>query len=101
MKIELHIQKEKLQMYQQLQEITKKYKTVSIIQMNKVRSTQILPLRKTLKGEVEFVCVKDKVARKALESSDIPGIKEISRRTKRSMSCLYLQTCHHSNSMFY
>jgi len=69
--------KRKTQMYQQLQEIPKKYKVLSIIQMKKVRSTQILPLRKTLKGEVEFVCVKDKVAAKAIESLDIPGIKDM------------------------
>jgi large subunit ribosomal protein L10 len=69
--------KRKVQMYQQLQELPKKYKAVSIIQMRKVRSTQILPLRKSLKGEVEFVCVKDKVAAKALETSDVPGIKEM------------------------
>ena len=69
--------KRKVQMYQQLQELPKKYKAVSIIQMRKVRSTQILPLRKSLKGEVEFICVKDKVAAKALETSDVPGIKEM------------------------
>jgi large subunit ribosomal protein L10 len=69
--------KRKTQMYQQLQELPKKYKVLSIIQMRKVRSTQILPLRKTLKGEVEFVCVKDKVAAKALETLDVPGIKEM------------------------
>ena len=64
-------------MYQQLTELPKKYKVISIIQMNKVRSTQILPLRKTLKDQVEFVCVKDKVAAKALETLDIPGVKDI------------------------
>jgi len=45
--------------------------------MSKVRSTQILPLRKTLKGEVEFVSMKDKIARKAFSEMDVPGIKEI------------------------
>jgi len=69
--------KRKSQMYQQLTELPKKYKVMSIIQMKKVRSTQILPLRKTLKGDVEFVCVKDKVAAKALASLDIPGVKEM------------------------
>jgi len=69
--------KRKSQMYQQLTELPKKYKVMSIIQMRKVRSTQILPLRKTLKGDVEFVCVKDKVAAKALASLDIPGVKEM------------------------
>ena len=64
-------------MYQQLQELPKKYKVVAIIKTTKVRSTQLLPLRKALKGDVEFVSIKDKVARKALESLDVPGIKDI------------------------
>ena len=69
--------KRKAQMYQQLQELPKKYKVISLIKMEKVRSTQILPLRKILKDDVEFVSIKDKVAKKALESLDIPGIKEM------------------------
>jgi large subunit ribosomal protein L10 len=69
--------KAKAQMYAQLQEVPKKYKTMAIIKMTKVRSTQILPLRKNLKGEVEFVSIKDKVAKIALSQLDIPGIKEI------------------------
>lgn len=64
-------------MYQQLQELPKKYKVMAIIKMNKVRSTQILPLRKTLKDDVEFFSIKDKVAQKALENSDIPGMKDM------------------------
>lgn len=64
-------------MYQQLQELPKKYKVVSLIKMEKVRSTQILPLRKILKDDVEFVSIKDKVAKKALEQLDVPGIKEM------------------------
>ena len=67
----------KAQMYEQLQEFPKKYKVMAIIKMAKVRSTQILPLRKTLKGQVEFVSVKDKIAQKALEQLDIPGIKDM------------------------
>ena len=69
--------KRKAQMYEQLQEFPKKYKVMAIIKMAKVRSTQILPLRKTLKGQVEFVSVKDKIAQKALEQLDIPGIKDM------------------------
>ena len=64
-------------MYEHLQEFPKKYKVMAIIKMAKVRSTQILPLRKTLKGQVEFVSVKDKIAQKALEQLDIPGIKDM------------------------
>jgi len=53
----------KTQMYQQLQDLPKKYKVVAIIKTTKVRSTQLLPLRKALKGDVEFVSIKDKGSR--------------------------------------
>ena len=69
--------KAKAQMFAQLQEIPKKYKTMAVIKTTKVRSSQLLPLRKTLKGEVEFVNIKDKVAKIAFSKLDIPGIKEI------------------------
>jgi large subunit ribosomal protein L10 len=69
--------KRKAQMFQQLQELPKKYKVMAVIKMTKVRSTQILPLRKTLKGQEEFACVKDKVAIKAIEQLDVPGIKDM------------------------
>ena len=69
--------KRKTQMYQQLQELPKKYKVLALIKMYKVRSTQILPLRKILKDDVEFVSIKDKVARKALDQLDVAGIKDM------------------------
>jgi large subunit ribosomal protein L10 len=82
--------KRKAQMYQQLIEIPKKYKVVTLVKINKVRASQILPLRKALKGEVEFVCVKDKVAKKALEKLNIPGIKGISDELKGQ--CIFIFT---------
>jgi large subunit ribosomal protein L10 len=69
--------KKKTQMYQQLQTVPKKYKVLTIVNMEKVRASQILPLRKKLRDQVQFISIKDKIARKALESVDIPGIKGI------------------------
>ncbi|MGH1565959.1 MAG: 50S ribosomal protein L10 [Nitrosopumilus sp.] len=69
--------KRKAQMFQQLQELPKKYKVLALIKMSKVRSTQILPLRKILKDDVEFVSIKDKVAQKAFKQLDVPGIKDM------------------------
>ena len=82
--------KKKTQMYQQLQELPKKYKVLALVKMNKVRSTQILPLRKTLKDDVEFVSIKDKVAQKAFESLDVPGIKDMIGEL--TGQCLFLFT---------
>lgn len=82
--------KRKVQMYQQLQELPKKYKVLAVIRMNKVRSTQILPLRKTLQEDVEFFSIKDKVARKALSELDVSGVKEIA--DKLTGQCMFLFT---------
>jgi large subunit ribosomal protein L10 len=67
----------KTQMYQQLQELPKKYKVIALVRMEKVRSSQLLPLRKKFKGEVEIISVKDKVAQKALASAKIPAIEKL------------------------
>ena len=82
--------KKKTHQYQQLQELTKKYKIVALIRMEKVRASQLLPLRKKFKGEVEIISVKDKIAKKALEGLDIKGIKKIAE--KLVGQCLFMFT---------
>jgi large subunit ribosomal protein L10 len=67
----------KAQMYQQLQELPKKYKVTALVRMEKVRSSQLLPLRKKFLGEVEVVSIKDKVAKKAFSTLNIPGISKL------------------------
>lgn len=70
----------KVQMYQQIQEIPKKYNVIALVRMEKVRSSQLLPLRKKFKGEVEIVSIKDKVAQKALSGVKIPAIEKLAEK---------------------
>ncbi len=67
----------KARMYQQLQELPKKYKVTALVRMEKVRSSQLLPLRKKFLGQVEVVSIKDQVAKKALATLDVPGIAKM------------------------
>ena len=39
-------------MYQMMEELPKKYNVTALVRMEKVRASQLLPLRKKLKGEV-------------------------------------------------
>lgn len=64
-------------MYQQVQELPKKYKVIALVRMEKVRSSQLLPLRKKFKGEVEIISIKDKVAQKALASLKMPSVDKM------------------------
>ncbi|MDC8437881.1 MAG: 50S ribosomal protein L10, partial [Candidatus Nitrosotenuis sp.] len=67
----------KTRMYQQLQELPKKYRVTALVRMEKVRSSQLLPLRKKFLGEVEVVSIKDQVAKKAFSTLNIPGISNL------------------------
>ncbi|MDE0525820.1 MAG: 50S ribosomal protein L10 [Thaumarchaeota archaeon] len=69
----------KTQMYQQIQSLPKRYRVLALVKLDKVRGAQILPLRKTLKDDVLFVNIKDRVAKKALRGLDIPGIAGIAK----------------------
>ena len=72
--------KKKTQMYQQLQELPKKYSVLALVRMEKVRGSQLLPLRKKLQGEVEIVSIKDKVAKIAFAKAGITGIDKLSEK---------------------
>jgi large subunit ribosomal protein L10 len=82
--------KKKTQMYQQLLELPKKYNVIALVRMEKVRASQLLPLRKKLQGEVEIFSVKDKVARLALEKAGVTGIDKFI--DKLEGQCLFMFT---------
>lgn len=82
----------KAQMYRTLQEEPRRHRVVALVRMEKVRASQILPLRKKLKGDVSFVSIKDKVARKALEGvgGDVPGIDGMAAKVEGQ--CMFMFT---------
>ena len=82
--------KKKSQMYQQIQELPKKNNVLALVRMEKVRASQLLPLRKKLLGDVEIVSVKDKVAKLALETTGIKGIEKFV--SKLNGQCLFMFT---------
>ena len=82
--------KKKTQMYQQLQELPKKYSVLALVRMEKVRGSQLLPLRKKLQGEVEIVSIKDKVAKLALVKAGITGLDKLSEKVKGQ--CVFMFT---------
>ena len=82
--------KKKAQMYQLLQDLPKKYSVTALVRLEKVRASQLLPLRKKLLGEVEIVSIKDKIAKKSLKKLDIPGIEKM--KEKLTGQCLFMFT---------
>ncbi|MXX21100.1 MAG: 50S ribosomal protein L10 [Cenarchaeum sp. SB0665_bin_23] len=69
----------KTRMYCSIQEMSTKYKSMALIRLEKVRASQILELKKKLKGDVEFVSIKNRVVVHALEKLALPGIEKMLR----------------------
>ena len=82
--------KKKARMYQQLQELPKKYNVLALVRMEKVRGSQLLPLRKKLQGEVEIVSIKDKIAKLAFVKAGITGVDKLSEKVKGQ--CVFMFT---------
>nr|AIF10316.1 ribosomal protein P0 (RP-L10, rplJ) [uncultured marine thaumarchaeote KM3_45_A02]AIF10349.1 ribosomal protein P0 (RP-L10, rplJ) [uncultured marine thaumarchaeote KM3_45_A03] len=53
--------KKKAQMYQLLQDLPKKYSVTALVRMEKVRASQLLPLRKNLEKKWKFLVLKIKL----------------------------------------
>ena len=68
----------------------KKYKVLALVRMEKVRASQLLPLRKKLQDEVEIFSIKDKIAKIALKKLDIPGLEKFTENLKGQ--CLFMFT---------
>lgn len=66
----------KARMYRLLQEAAKRYRVIALVKMEKVRSSQLMPLRKILAGEALLIMVKNRLAVKALSGS-VKGIEDI------------------------
>ncbi|MEM2113512.1 MAG: 50S ribosomal protein L10 [Candidatus Nitrosocaldus sp.] len=67
----------KTRMYKLLQDVAGKYRVIALVKMEKVRSTQLMPLRKILADEARIMMVKNRLAAKALSDSGVKGIEKI------------------------
>ncbi|GBC73952.1 hypothetical protein HRbin04_01362 [archaeon HR04] len=67
----------KVRMYTMLQDAASRYRAIALVKMDKVRSTQLMPLRKILADEAKMVMVKNRLAVKALSGSGVKGIEKI------------------------
>lgn len=65
---------EKVRSFERLQTLAKKYRTVAVSKLYKVRAAQLAELRRALRGDVEIVAGKNRITRRAL--TDV-GLKDV------------------------
>lgn len=69
--------KKKVQMYNNLIELTKQYKVIALVKMEKVRATQLMQVRKNFRDQLKIMMTKNNVAKKALQTVDIKGMDKV------------------------
>jgi large subunit ribosomal protein L10 len=82
--------KKKQHMYQELQELPKKYNVIALSKMNKVRATQLMTIRKKFHGQINIKIIKNKVAQRAFEKvSKIRGIEDLSKELEGQCALMF------------
>jgi large subunit ribosomal protein L10 len=77
-------------MYQELQELPKKYNVIALSKMNKVRATQLMTLRKKFHGQIIIKIIKNKVAQRAFQKvSNISGIEDLSKELEGQCALMF------------
>ncbi len=88
-KIKKYPQKKQL-MYQELQELPRKYNVIALSKMNKVRATQLMTLRKKFHGQIIIKIIKNKVAQRAFEKvNKISGIEDLSKELEGQCALMF------------
>jgi large subunit ribosomal protein L10 len=85
--------KKKRLMYQEMMKFPKEYKALALSNLNKVRASQLMQLRKKFRSEMKFRVVKNKVVQRAFEKiDDIPRLPEFSNRLEGQCLLLFTNT---------
>jgi large subunit ribosomal protein L10 len=84
--------KKKRMMYQELQELPKKYDVIALSKMTKVRATQLMMIRKILRNDMKILIIKNKVAQRAFEKvKDVPGLDSLSKELEGQCGLIFTQ----------
>lgn len=85
--------KKKRLMYQEMMKFPKEYKALAISNLNKVRATQLMQLRKKFRADMKLRVIKNKVAQRAFEKiEDIPRLQEFSDKLEGQCLLIYTNT---------
>lgn len=85
--------KKKRLMYQEMMKFPKEYRALAISNLNKVRASQLMQLRKKFRADMKLRVVKNKVVQRAFEKiDDIPRLPEFSNRLEGQCLLLFTNT---------
>lgn len=81
----------KTELYKKLQDLAKSYDVIALSRMTKVRSTQLMSIRKKFRNEIKIITIKNKVAQRAFEKilEEVKGLKLLNNELEGQCALMF------------
>ena len=81
----------KVALYENLQNLAKSYNVIALCRMTKVRSAQLMAIRKKFKNEIKILTIKNKVAQRAFEQifQDVKGLEFLNKELEGQCALMF------------
>lgn len=81
----------KIELYKTLQQLAKSYNVIALSRMTKVRSAQLMAIRKKFRNEIKIITIKNRVAQRAFEEifDDVKGLEFLNRELEGQCALMF------------
>src|ERR1044072_3796979 len=81
----------KVELYHTLQNLAKSYNVIALSRMTKVRSAQLMTIRKKFRNEIKIITIKNKVAQRAFEQifKDVKGLELLNKELEGQCALMF------------
>lgn len=81
----------KVNLYHNLQNLAKSYNVIALSRMTKVRSAQLMAIRKKFRNEIKIITIKNKVAQRSFEEifKDVKGLEFLNKELEGQCALMF------------
>ncbi len=81
----------KIKLYEDLQTLAKSYNVIALSKMTKVRSAQLMSIRKKFRNEIKIITIKNKVAQRSFEKifNDVKGLEFLNKELEGQCALMF------------
>jgi large subunit ribosomal protein L10 len=81
----------KIKLYEDLQTLAKSYNVIALSKMTKVRSAQLMSVRKKFRNEIKIITIKNKVAQRSFEKifNDVKGLEFLNKELEGQCALMF------------
>src|SRR5919112_4839615 len=81
----------KVELYDNLQRLAQSYSVIALSKMTKVRSAQLMSIRKKFRNEIKIITIKNKVAQRSFEKifNDVDGLEFLNKELEGQCALMF------------